>query len=202
MIRNIIFDVGKVLVSFEPEEYMKRLGFDERERAVVNRAMFQSRTWVEADRGTITPEESLEAYIAEAPEFEEQIRKAHEKVGDTVELLPYVMEWLTELKGRGFGIYILSNYGKHLFEQTKEKMEFLKLADGAVFSYACRMLKPERGVYENLRNKYNLNLAECVFLDDRQENIDGAKAAGMQGILFRNYEEAKEKLKELLSFQK
>ena len=181
---------------------MKQLGFGEQEQLAVNQAMFQNRIWIEADRGALTPEESLDAYIAEAPEYEEQIRKAHENVGDTVELLPYVMEWLTELKERGYRIYILSNYGEHLFNQTKEKMEFLKLTEGAVFSYKCKMLKPEKEIYEFLRNEFELNLEECVFLDDRQENIEAAKAAGIQGIWFQNYRQAKKKLDELLSFQK
>ena len=60
----------------------------------------------------------------------------------------------------------------------------------------------EKEIYEFLRNEFELNLEECVFLDDRQENIEAAKAAGIQGIWFQNYRQAKKKLDELLSFQK
>lgn len=202
MIRNIIFDVGKVLVSYEPEEYMKELGLDQDARNAVNRAMFENSLWDQSDKGVMTPEEFLEAFIEGAPEYEEEIRQIHRTVGNTVELLPYVMEWLESLKAQGYGIYILSNYGENMWNQTREKLKFLSLVDGAVFSYTCKMLKPEKEIYLFLCEKYGLAPEECVFIDDRQVNIEGGQKVGIQGILFENYEQAKTCLEELLSFQK
>ena len=202
MIRNIIFDVGKVLVSYEPEAYMRKLGLDEAARAAVNQAMFENPLWGQADKGVMTPEEFLEAYIAGAPEYEKEIRLIHSTVGNTVELLPYVMDWIEDLKKRGYGIYILSNYGENMWNQTRDKMQFLSLADGAVFSYTCKMLKPEKEIYLYLCEKYGLIPEECVFIDDRQVNIEGGQKVGIQGILFKDYDQAKDRLEELLSFQK
>lgn len=202
MIRNIIFDVGKVLVSYEPEAYMRNLGLDEAARAAVNQAMFENPLWDQSDKGVMSPEEFLEAFIAGAPEYESEIRKIHNTVGNTVELLPYVMNWIGELKERGYGIYILSNYAENMWNQTRAKLKFLSLVDGAVFSYTCKMLKPEKEIYLYLCEKYELNPEECVFIDDRQVNIEGGQNVGIQGILFENYEQAKVRLDELLSFQK
>ena len=85
MIRNIIFDIGKVLVSYEPDAYMDRLGLDEKAKAAINQAMFQNKLWDESDQGLGTPEEFLQKFIAGAPEYAEEITKIHQTVGETVE---------------------------------------------------------------------------------------------------------------------
>ena len=66
MIRNIIFDIGKVLVSYEPDAYMDRLGLDEKAKSAINQAMFQNKLWDESDQGLGTPEELLQKFIAGA----------------------------------------------------------------------------------------------------------------------------------------
>ncbi len=199
MIKNIIFDVGKVLVSYEPDAYMESLGFSPKEKAAVNRAMFQSRLWVQADEGIMEPEAFLEGYVANAPEYEAAIRRAYRTLGGTVELLPYAVEWLKDLKSRGYRLYILSNYGKYLYEQTKDKMEFLPLMDGVLFSHTCRLIKPNPEIYFYLLRKYGLEAPECVFLDDREENVAGARQCGIHGIRFFDYESGRQALEELLA---
>lgn len=198
MIRNIIFDVGKVLVSYEPDAYMERLGLDETQRKAVNHAMFENKLWDLSDKGVGTPEEFLQKFIAGAPEYEEEIRRVHTTVGGTIELLPYAMNWILELKERGYHIYILSNYSENMYRQTREKLKFLPLMDGAVFSYAYKQMKPEREIYLTLMDEYWLEPEESVFLDDRLENIKGAQKLGIHGIVFENYEQAKKELDDLL----
>ena len=169
MIRNIIFDVGKVLVSYEPEEYMIKLGLDEAARAAVNQAMFENPLWDQSDKGVMSPEEFLEAFIAGAPEYESEIRKIHNTVGKTVELLPYVMNWIGELKERGYGIYILSNYAENMWNQTRAKLKFLSLVAGAVFSYTCKMLKPEKEIYQKVLDRLLCKPCEIIFVDDKEK---------------------------------
>lgn len=199
MIRNIIFDVGKVLVSYEPDAYMESLGLDEKARSAINQAMFESPLWNESDQGLGTPDEFLQKFLAGAPEQEENIRKIHATVGNTIELFPYVMDLILDLKARGYHIYILSNYSENMLNQTREKLEFLPLVDGAVFSYAYKQLKPQREIYLTLLDEYWLEPEESVFLDDRAENIEGAEALGIHGILFENYGQASRELDALLA---
>ena len=135
MIRNIIFDIGKVLVSYEPDAYMDRLGLDEKAKAAINQAMFQNKLWDESDQGLGTPEELLQKFIAGAPEYAEEITKIHQTVGETVELMPYAMEWILDLKARGYHVYIISNYAENMYNQTKDKLTFLPLMDDVVMSY-------------------------------------------------------------------
>lgn len=201
MIRNIIFDVGKVLVSYEPDAYMQQLGISSEDQAKINKAMFQNKLWDESDQGLGTPDELLEKFIAGAPELAETITKIHNTVGNTVELLPYAMDWILDLKARGYHVYILSNYGENMMNQTRDKLKFLPLMDGEVFSYTIKKMKPDPEIYEYLCDEYGLEPEESVFLDDRPENIKGAENCGIHGIVFRSYEQAKNELDAFLQEQ-
>ncbi len=198
MIKNIVFDVGKVLVEYDPDKYMETLGFDTKTQVAVNAAMFQHPLWEECDRGIQTTEQLLEGFIANAPEYEEQIRCAFTTVEGAIRVMPYTIEWLEELKARGYHLYIISNYGEYTYERTKMEMTYLPYMDGAVFSFQCKMIKPDAAIYQHLCDTYQLNPAECVFFDDREENVEGAKKTGFYAIQFRNYEQAKKELEELL----
>ena len=183
MIRNIIFDVGKVLVSYEPDAYMQRLGISKEKQKKINEAMFQNKLWDTSDQGLGTPDEFLQKFIAGAPELADEITKIHKTVGNTVELFPYAMEWILDLKARGYHVYILSNYSENMLDQTKDKLKFLPLMDGVVFSYKIKKMKPDPEIYEYLCDEYWLEPEESVFIDDRPVNIKGAETCGIHGIV-------------------
>lgn len=194
MIRNIILDIGKVLVSYEPEQMMKTLGFGEEEIKIVNRAMFENPLWEESDKGLMSVEEFHQAFLNQDLEHKDLIQKAYEHIGDTIELMPHALKWILELKNRGYHVYILSNYAEYTLEKTREKLEFLPLMDGIVFSYECKMGKPEEGIYKKLISEYFLEEEESVFIDDRKENIEAAKKLGIHGIQFMNFAQARGEL--------
>lgn len=198
MIKNIIFDVGNVLVEYNPDGLMRRLGFDEETLQAVNQAVFQNELWNESDRGVLSPEELLEAFIANNPAYEKEIRQVIDAVGDTISLMPYTVEWVKGLKERGYHLYILSNYAEYTYEKTSHKMEFLPYMDGVVFSYRCKLIKPEKEIYEYICETYGLKPEESVFLDDREDNVQAARNMGMNGIEFENYAQGSETLEQLL----
>ncbi len=196
MIKNVIFDVGKVLVEWEPLVAMKKLGFDDATAKAVAAATTDSPEWDESDRSVGTDEEILAMLIGNAPEYEKEIRTFWENISLPIYQYDYARAWIRELKSKGYGVYILSNYGRWTYQNTTEALSFLEDVDGAVFSYQVHQMKPEPEIYQTLLAKYGLKAEECVFLDDRQVNIDGAKAQGMEGIVFTSYEDAVERLKE------
>ncbi|NCC42717.1 MAG: HAD family phosphatase [Clostridia bacterium] len=197
MIKNIVFDVGNVLVDYDPEKFMIGLGFDEKTREAVNGAIFHNKLWDEADRGVMSWDELVEGFVAQSPAYEQEIRKAAMQSGDTVELMPYAVEWVKSLKEQGYHLYILSNYGEYTFEHSKHKMEFLPYMDGTLFSYTCKMAKPDLEIYQYLCDKFGLKPEESVFLDDRLENVEVARSAGLHGIWFKDYEQSGKELQEL-----
>lgn len=197
MIRNIIFDVGKVLVSYDPDAYMEQLGFDADMKRRMNEAVFEHQLWLDSDQGLRSPEEFLQAFTENAPELAETIRRVHETVGGTIELFDYAVDWVQDLKRRGYRVYILSNYSENMFRQTEHKLKFLPYVDGAVFSYTIKKIKPDLAIYEYLCGKYELKPEESVFIDDRPENVAGAEAAGIHGVCFEDYAQARRELEEL-----
>lgn len=199
MIRNIIFDVGNVLIEFNYSKYMEEKGYDEKQKKVLMEAVFQNPLWLDADRGTVLEaEELLQGFISNAPEHESLIRDVYAELEKTVWEKPYAKEWAEELKKRGFHLYVLSNYGKDLFERTKDKMPFLPYMDGTIFSYECHYLKPEPESYQHLCSTCGLIPGESVFMDDHIENVEAARKLGIHGIHFTSYEEVRKKLDTLI----
>lgn len=198
MIRNIVFDVGNVLAFYRPDVHMKRLGFDQEEQDAVNRAMFQHSDWNECDRGEWSTEKLLEAFISHEPSYEAQIREAFQKIEGAIEVMPYTVEWLKRLKEKGYALYIISNYGEYTYERTRKDMTYLPYMDGAIFSFQERLIKPDIRIYQRLCEQYGLRPEECVFLDDRMENVEGARKAGFYGIQFFNYQQVEMELGKIL----
>ena len=188
MIKNVIFDVGRVLAAYDYQSYLNRKKYSEEEQQIIKKAMFESQTWLLADRGEVPEGKLLEYFVNNDPKHEEMIRDAYEHMEEVVWLFPYTMQWVKNLKEQGYKLYVLSNYGEELLARTKSKLEFLPYMDGVVFSceshFLCR--------------KYNICPADSVFLDDRPENVEGARAYGIHGILFESYQQADQKLKELI----
>ena len=199
MIKNIVFDIGNVLAHFRWQELLNDLGMTgEVFEGVANATVRYSSMWNEFDRGVLEDEVIIKGCINRGPQYEKEIRLLFANVKDIVREYPYAKPWITELKERGFRVYLLSNYGKTSFEQGSKGFSFLPLVDGAVISYEVKHIKPEPEIYTALFEKYGLKPEECVFFDDREENIEAAGKLGMHGIVFTSKEEAEQKLDELL----
>lgn len=197
MIKNIIFDIGNVLASFRWKDLFKELGFaGEAFDHIAAATVLHPTLWNEFDRSLMSDEEIIAKCIERAPEYEKEIRLLFDTTAGLVEEYAYSYEWIKGLKEQGYKVYLLSNYGKTSFEAARDKgrLSFLPLVDGAVISYEVKMVKPEPGIYEALLRKYDLKAEECVFLDDKSENIEAAEKLGFHGIVVENYEQAKEVL--------
>ena len=197
-IDTVILDVGNVLLDYDWKRYLQTFGFDEEKNKKIAAAVFENPLWEEADRGVLSYEELTEGFVKNCPELEAEIRRIYENLGGTIFPLPYACGWVRELKKKGLNVYILSNYSRKMFEQTKDMMEFLPLADGALFSYECHMIKPETEIYEELIRRYKIRPERAVFIDDRQKNVDGAKEAGLLGLRFTDYRDTNRALERLL----
>jgi len=108
------------------------------------------------------------------------------------------MEMLREAKVKGYKTYLLSNIGKEDYEyilQRKDLAEIVDLTDAQVLSYQVGHVKPEPGIYKNLLKTYDLKPEECLFIDNKQVMIDGAKAVGIDGIVCVNHDKVIKQLK-------
>ena len=193
MIKNVIFDYGNTIVEYFPEEIVKSFGITNKEDIDTLKVLFDRKYWDLLDKGEITIEEYKNDVLEKIPE---RLKKASEDMilrwYHNLPLIDGVEDLIKKLKDDGFKLYILSNISQD-FIDDKDRFEIFKYFDGCVFSAEMKMVKPDRKIYEHLLKTFNLKAEECVFLDDKEENIESAKKCGIDGFVFKsNPKEAEE----------
>lgn len=199
-IKNIVFDVGDVLVDFCYKNYMRNLGFPEDVVELFTENMIMSNHWNELDMGMINDSTAKEIFKKEIPGHDEEIERFWDNIEYIVEEYDYAEELIRSIKYAGYKVYILSNYPVELSNMHWPKFRFLKYADGKIISGFEKVAKPDIRIYKLLEERYGLKLEECLFVDDRQINIDGAKSAGMKAVLFENLEKLKDDLARYINY--
>ena len=195
MIKNIVFDIGRVLLDYQPMTFLKDIGVEEEECVTLNELIFKNDLWLQLDRGTITKDAAIQIYCAMAPIHTERIQQIMDTWPQMLTLIEGAEELLRELLEKGYDVYLLSNFQEDGFHQIYNKFSFLSEVKGRVVSYEAKLLKPEKEIYHHLLEKYNLIPEETVFIDDLKENIKAAIDIGIHGIVFENAHETREYLK-------
>lgn len=187
MIKNIIFDIGRVMIGFDWEQFLCGM-FDADTAKAVSDAMWGTAAWDALDRNDLPMDEVLALFIANAPDYAPQIREAMRRVVECPYMMPYAVKWADELKAAGYKVYYLSNYFEYLYRERPDVLEFTKHMDGGIFSWQEHIIKPEPEIYRRLMERYQLLPDECLFIDDSPKNIAAANALGIHGVLFESYE--------------
>lgn len=184
LIDNIIFDVGNVLVNFAWKKVMEDLGYSEETIAYLDKNLIHDPLWNQFDEGVRPYGDVADEFCQRHPQYEQEIRTFLGHLPDSIIPRSYTDSWLSDLKSKGYHLYILSNWSDPLYEGTKDgALSFQKYMDGAIWSYRVKCAKPSVKIYKKLLHTYHLTPSRTVFLDDRKENVEGAKAAGIHGIL-------------------
>ena len=184
MIKNVVFDLGRVLVDFDPEGYLHSFGYDEDTVQRLLKVVFGPR-WRFYDRGdyaavTDLSEELAREFPADADLIRQVLRPDWVKIHTLKEDSTV---YLHELKARGYRVYMLSNLAKESYDYI-HRYDFFNELDGGVFSYQERVCKPEEKIYRTLLERYALQPEETLFFDDSAENIEAAQRLGIHGIVF------------------
>ena len=200
MYKNIIFDYGQVIISFDPYYMTKAYIEDETLCRELCPIIFDRLYWDRLDNGSISDSE-VKAEIKKrvSAEHFELCEKVYDNWYYNNPVVPGIREIIEELKKQGARLYLLSNISigfSENYTSIPEVSDILSLFDGLVFSGPIGMNKPNRDIFEYLLNKYNLKAEDCVFIDDSEKNIKGAAEVGINTILFTgDAEKLKEKLK-------
>ena len=186
MIRNIVFDMGQVLIRWRPEEILEHFELTGEEKTMLLQELFWSPEWTQQDRGILTEGEMIERVSARLPE------SLHAAVEEVIKAwhvwhltpMPGMAELVRRLKAQGYGIYLLSNASTAL-RGYFPRIPGSECFDGLMVSAEEKLLKPQHEIYERLYERFCLVPEQCVFIDDSPANIEGAMLTGMQGIVFR-----------------
>lgn len=198
MIRNIVFDMGQVLIRWRPEEMLERFDLSQEEKTMLLQELFWSPEWIAQDRGIITEADMIARVSARLPET------LHGTVEEVIKAwyvwhltpMPGMAELVRKLKEKGYGIYLLSNASTAL-RGYFPRIPGSECFDGLMVSAEEKLLKPQHEIYERLYERFGLVPEQCVFIDDSPANIEGAMLTGMQGIVFRG--DTERLLRELLA---
>ena len=199
MINTVIFDIGMVLAYFRGREMYEDMGITGEDFETIANATIRNPMWNEFDRGLISTEEIIEIFVKKAPQFRKEITAIYEMPKIMVRMYDYTLPWIRELKERGYNIYALSNWSKPTYEACIDNsLSFLKEMDGEIISFREHLLKPEREIYQLLCDRFDINPAEAVFLDDNIANVEAAMEFGLNAIHFKDYEQGKAELEKYL----
>ncbi len=197
MIKAIIFDLGGVLIDWNPR-YVYRTVFDTEEKAEWFIQNICSLDWNEKQDAGYLIATAVEEKVAEFPEWEKEIRIYYDRwtemlkgpIHETVDLFRQLKE-----KGK-YKFYALTNWSAELFPVALEKYDFLHWFDGRVVSGEEKTRKPFPEIYQVLLDRYDVKVEEALFIDDNLRNIDAAKELGFNCIHFQNAKDLETQLLE------
>lgn len=197
MIRNIIFDIGGVLLDYNPKTYLDKLNIEEGKRKELNNIIFHNQKWKDCLNGFITNSELIEYLIKENLKYKNEIEQILSKNNLKYMLPPKqeMIEYYKTLKQKEYKIYLCSNITEDTYNYIKNSFEIIQVAEGGVFSCFENISKPNIEIYQRLIEKYNLDIEKSILIDDTKRNIISANDIGLNGILFNNIEDIKKILK-------
>ena len=190
MIKNIVFDISNVLAPFRFKEFLAEKGFDAPMIKRIIKASAMTPYWAEFEKGKLTQDEAMDAFIGTDPEIADELHRAYDSCKGIMGRYDYTEKWIDSLKEAGLKIYCITNFTPAGYEQCYDCISFVERFDGCVFSFKEGIVKPDPEIYKTLLRRYDLKAEECVFIDDTEENVRSAEKLGFSGIVFNGYEEA------------
>ena len=180
MIKNIIFDIGQVLVHFEPEYMVRQYVTDEKDIALLKEVVFDRLYWDRLDLGTITDEETVSLCRQRLPKrLWDVAEKIHMNWIYNIPEMEGMAELIKDIKKRHrVGTFALSNIS-HYFADHMDDVKILSLLDGHVFSARIGITKPDFRIIDYICEKYNLDPATTLFVDDSEKNVNAGRAYGL-----------------------
>lgn len=199
MIRNIIFDFGKVLVDYDFEGLFKKYIPDAERCRTITQLLHTDSILHLMDREQEPFMDVINHIITLFPDYETEIRIFAEHFPEIViGEMPGMRQLLTSLKAQGYRLYGLTNWCSKV-HVTMKQYPIFSLLDGRVISSEEKLIKPQPEIYQCLLQRYNLQAEETLFVDDRADNIEGGERVGIRGIVFLNAEQLKHDLSAILA---
>lgn len=194
MIRNIVFDMGNVLIRFSPDRFMDAAGItDPADRELIRKELFQSVEWAQMDLGVLNEETAEPSILSRFPQrLWETVSRLLKHWADDRETVDGMEAFVRELKERGYRIYLLSNASTAQHEYWP-RFPVSRLMDGKLISCDVGVVKPMPEIYRIFTERFGLKPEECLFIDDAPINVAAAVNCGWQGIVFHGSREELER---------
>lgn len=184
MVKNIVFDMGNVLIKFDSKRLVKSLTDNKADQQLLYEEVFGSLDWIMLDKGELSEDELVEACGQRLPSYlKPKIKHMLEMWHENPEHIPGMYYLVKQLKDKGYPVYVLSNT-KASYHSFKKNIPATQFMNGEMISAEERCLKPFEEIYIKFTDKFKLRPEECYFIDDTPTNILAAKALGWEGYVF------------------
>jgi putative hydrolase of the HAD superfamily len=199
VVRNVIFDLGGVVLEWNPDQILSRFQKDPDLRIRLRQALFGHADWHQFDRGGLSEREVIDRMEARLGRPRDELIAIVDAVRESLVEKPDTLELIRELHRRAVPLYCLSNMPASIYAHLRIRHTFWDVFRGIVISGEVRMVKPEPQVFAHLLERYDLKAAESIFIDDLAVNIQAARDAGLRTILFRDAAQCRQELAALLT---
>ena len=184
MYKNILFDMGNVIMDFSPEYILSMYTKDVKLINFLKYKILYTVAWARSDKGELT----------EKGIYDETIKGLDEKYHSLAKEVIYgwykhktegreMYELIKELKGRGYKLFLCSNAAES-FHKYEDSIEAFKLLDAKIVSADIKAVKPDKEFFDYVLNTYDLKAEECFFIDDLAQNVKGAYECGIDGYQY------------------
>lgn len=185
MIRNIVFDLGNVLIDYNPSRIVNAVFTDREEQSLLLKEIFQSKGWKQLDKGVISIEKHTQNLVSRYPQYANEIEWILKNWHKDQPNVPGMYSIVESLYDYEFDLYVLSNASERFYNFALANKKIFKFFKGVTISAELKLLKPEREIYEQFCQIHDLTREECLFIDDQMVNVQAAINAGWQGYQFK-----------------
>ena len=201
MIKNLVFDLGNVLIEWNSEKILTYFEPEKERRQVLRQAIFESGVWHQTDKGELSLKEACEEVLTQLDaSYHSAIKNIFYHWYEVVYVYSDLQERIRLWVAQDYRIYILSTTCEIFYHIEKAGLlPIYPLLSGYILSSEVGVVKPEAEIYQKLLKKYNLNPVESVFIDDIQANLDTAAELGFETILSTSETENISAMEDLLA---
>lgn len=196
MIKNIVFDIGNVLLKWNPGEVVNKLFSEHPDTARLTQQLFKSEHWLEINRGKMTEQELIEIYTNSLGIERHRLQILMEEIKNSLLPLDRDFELISKLHLK-YDLYALTDNVREIMIYLQTKYNFWGKFKGIVVSAEIGHLKPAAEIYNYLLNEYQLNADETLFIDDHLPNVEGAKKVGLHAVQFINTDQCIQEMRKL-----
>jgi putative hydrolase of the HAD superfamily len=199
LVKNVIFDVGGVLVHWNPVAILEGFYADPGDRKALHEAMFLHPDWRAFNLGELTEPAMIERIATRTRRDAAELGALLDATRESLDTKPDTVSLLRSLQARGVPLFCISDMPSSVYAYLRKRHDFWNAFSGIAISGELGVMKPGREIFEHLLGRHDLRPAECVFIDDMPANAEGARNVGLHAIRFLDSAQCARDLEALLS---
>jgi putative hydrolase of the HAD superfamily len=195
---SVIFDLGGVVLRWNPDDIIRSFCSDEAVQSVLKREVFRHPDWLDMDRGVLPEHEAIKRFHTRTGLSLAEVSALMQAVRDSLQPIPGTVALLAELAALDVPLYCLSNMSVTTSNYVRARHSFWRSFRGIVISGEIKLIKPDPAIFEYMVERFGLVPRNAVFIDDHPPNIESANRLGFKTVLFHDPVQCRKSLSELL----